>query len=72
MSIRSFIQKIPKYGDFIAFFCFLFNIIYLSFKDSKTLFDYFLILFSIGGLAVDGLSMFLTLTSASTSTSGRK
>jgi len=63
MSLRSFLQKIPKYGDFIAFFCFLFIIIVLLFKPNKTLFDYFIIVFSIGGLAVDGLSMFLTLTS---------
>lgn len=63
MSLRSFIQKIPKYGNFVAFFCFLFIIFFLSFRPNKTLFDYFLILFSIGGLAIDGLSMFLTLTS---------
>ena len=63
MSIHSFLQKIHKYGNFIAFFCFLFIIFMLSFKPNKTLFDYFLILFSIGGLMVDGLSMFLTLTS---------
>ncbi len=64
MSIRSFLQNIPKYGDFIAFFCFLFVIFVLSFKPNKTLFDYFLIIFSIGGLATDGISMFLTLTSS--------
>ncbi len=64
MSIGSFLQKIPKYGDFIAFFCFLFIILFISFRPNKTLFDYFLIIFSIGGLAVDGLSMFLTLTSS--------
>ncbi len=63
MSLSSFLQKVPKYGDFIAFFCFLFIIFVLSFRPNKTLFDYFLILFSIGGVAVDGLSMFLTLTS---------
>ena len=61
--IRSFLQKFPKYGDIIAFFCFLVIIFVLSFRPNKTLFDYFLIIFSIGGLAVDGLSMFLTLTS---------
>ena len=64
MSIRSFIHKIHKYGDFISFFCFLFVIFVLSFKPNKTLFDYFLIIFSIGGLATDGISMFLTLTSS--------
>ncbi len=63
MSLRSFLQRFPKYGDFIAFFCFLFIIFVLSFRPNKTLFDYFLIIFSIGGLMVDGLSMFLTLTS---------
>ena len=64
MSLRSFLQKFPKYGDFIALLCFLVVIVVLSFRPNKTLFDYFLIVFSIGGLAVDGLSMFLTLTSA--------
>jgi len=64
MSLRTFLQKFPKYGDFIAFFCFLIVIFVLSFRPNKTLFDYFLIIFSIGGLTVDGLSMFLTLTSA--------
>ena len=63
MPLRSFLQKFPKYVDFIAFFCFLVVIFVLSFRPNKTLFDYFLIVFSIGGLAVDGLSMFLTLTS---------
>lgn len=63
MSLRSFLQRFPKYGNFIAFFCFLFIIFVLSFRPNKTLFDYFLIIFSIGGLMVDGLSMFLTLTS---------
>ena len=64
MSLRTFLQKVPKYGDFIAFFCFLIVIFVLSFRPNKTLFDYFLIIFSIGGLTVDGLSMLLTLTSA--------
>ena len=64
MSLRTFLQKFPKYGNFIAFFCFLIVIFVLSFRPNKTLFDYFLIIFSIGGLTVDGLSMFLTLTSA--------
>jgi hypothetical protein len=64
MSLRSLLKKFPKYGDFIAFFCFLIIIFVLSFRPNKTLFDYFLIIFSIGGLTVDGLSMFLTLTSA--------
>ena len=64
MSIRSFLQNIPKYGDFIAFFCFLIVVFVLSFKTHKTLFDYFLLIFSIGGSIVDGLSMFLTLTSS--------
>jgi len=62
--IRSFLKKLPKYGDFIAFFCFLVIILVLSFRPNKTLFDYFLIIFSIGGLAVDGISIFLTLTSS--------
>ena len=64
MSLRTFLQKFPKYGNFIAFFCFLIVIFVLSFRPNKTLFDYFLIIFSIGGLTVDGLSMLLTLTSA--------
>ena len=64
MSLRTFLQKFPKYGNFIAFFCFLIVIFVLSFRPNKTLFDYFLIIFSIGGLTVDGLSMFLILTSA--------
>ncbi len=64
MYLGYFLQKIPKYGDFIAFFCFLIIIFVISFRHNKTLFDYFLIVFSIGGLAVDGLSMFLTLTSS--------
>ena len=64
MSLRTFLQKFPKSGNFIAFFCFLIVIFVLSFRPNKTLFDYFLIIFSIGGLTVDGLSMFLTLTSA--------
>ena len=64
MSLRTFLQKFPKYGNFIAFVCFLIVIFVLSFRPNKTLFDYFLIIFSIGGLTVDGLSMLLTLTSA--------
>ncbi len=64
MSISSLLKNIPKYGDFIAFFCFLFIIFVMSFKTHKTLFDYFLLIFSIGGAIVDGLSMFLTLTSS--------
>ena len=68
MSLRSFLQKIPKYGDFIAFFCFLFILYIMLLTPIKSIFDYFLIVFSIGGLLVDGLSMFLTLTSTSTST----
>lgn len=47
--IREFLKKLPKYGDFIAFFCFLIIIFVLSFRPNKTLFDYFLIIFSIGG-----------------------
>jgi hypothetical protein len=46
MSLRSFLQKFPKYGDFIAFFCFLVVIFVLSFRPNKTLFDYFLIVFN--------------------------
>ena len=65
MSLRSFLQKIPKYGDFIAFFCFLFILYVMLLTPIKSIFDYFLIVFSIGGLVVDGLSMFLTLTSTS-------
>ena len=64
MSLSSFLHKITKYSNFFAFFCFLVVIFVLSFRPNKTLFDYFLIVFSIGGVAVDGLSMFLTLTSA--------
>ena len=67
MSLRTFLQKIPKYGDFIAFFCFLFILYVMLLTPIKSIFDYFLIVFSIGGLVVDGLSMFLTLTSTSTS-----
>ena len=63
MSIHSFLQKIKKYCDIVSFFCFLTIIFVLSFRLNKSLFDYFLITFSIGGLAVNGLSLFLTLTS---------
>ena len=64
MSLRSFLQKFPKYGDFIAFFCFLFILYVMLLNPVKSIFDYFLIIFSIGGLAVDGLSIYLTLTSS--------
>jgi hypothetical protein len=64
MSLRSFLQKIPKYRDFIAFFCFLFILYVMLLNPVKSIFDYFLIIFSIGGLFVDGLSIYLTLTSA--------
>ena len=62
MSLRTFLQKIPKSGDFIAFFCFLFILYVMLLNPVKSIFDYFLIIFSIGGLLVDGLSIYLTLT----------
>lgn len=55
------LENIPKYGDFIAFFCFLYIFYVMLFKQNKTLFDYFLLVFSIGGTLVDGLSIYLTL-----------
>lgn len=64
MSLRTFLQKFPKYGDFIAFFCFIFILYVMLLNPVKSIFDYFLIIFSIGGLLVDGLSIYLTLTSA--------
>lgn len=65
MSLRSFIQKIPKYSNYSIFFflLFLFNMVYLFFKENKTSFDYFFIIFSIGGLVVEGVSIFFKLTS---------
>ena len=65
MSLRSFLQKVPKYSNLhISFYLLLvFNMVYLFYKDNLTSFDYFYIIISIVGVIVDTVYIFFKITS---------
>ena len=65
MSLRSFLQKVPKYSTFpISFYLLLvFNMVYLVFKDNLTSFDYFYIIISIVGAIIEAVYIFFKITS---------
>ena len=65
MSLRSFLQKVPKYSNLhISFYLLLvFNMVYLFYKDNLTSFDYFYIIISIVGVIVDTVYIFFKIIS---------
>ena len=59
MYMRSLIKNLPHYGDIFAIPFFLFTAIYFYYLDDKTIVEYCLLIFAIGGFLADILFTYL-------------